>query len=316
MNELRLHPLTCPQCGAPGLVREGTRITDCDRCGARLCLTETASPRYEVEGRLSSAEVAEAARAWLGSRDLAGTVGRPELVLVPYHEMSGRRVGVFDRKVPQRIRNRRIVHGAGGQPQIDLHHYAYKEKPDTKVMLSDIQHLAPAARTPWDLGQFDAREARRTARLRTFDLADAQRRAVVYAEEESPSSFAARRFTDSDAAELVAVSLRTLFFPFWSIPVRSEDGDYELVLDGLSGEPVAWRMPERFPGVAAPWLLLAVPGALAAGQAFRALIMSSGQFELGIIFALGVLGLTAAFWRTARPDWRLRTWPEPGMRPR
>ncbi len=315
MNGLGLRPLTCPGCGAPGLVREGTRITDCDRCGARLCLTETASPRYEVEGRLSSAEVAEAVRAWLDSRDLPGTVGRPELILVPYHEMSGRRVGVFDRTVPERIRRERIVHGPGGQPQIDVHH-TYEEKPDTKVMLSDIEHLAPAARTPWDLGQFQAREARRTARLRTFDLADAQRRAVVYAEEESASAFAARRFTDSDAAELVAVSLRTLFFPFWATPVRSEGGDFEVVLEGLSGKPVAWRMPQRFPGAAAPWLVLAVPGALAAGQALRALIMGTGQFELGIVFALGFLALAVAVWRTARPDWRLETWPDPGMPPR
>ncbi len=36
-----------------------------------------------------------------------------------------------------------------------------------------------------------------------------------------------------------AKSRGTLFFSFWSIPVRSEGGDYEVVLDGLSGKPVA-----------------------------------------------------------------------------
>ncbi|UCF19418.1 MAG: hypothetical protein JSU87_16060 [Gemmatimonadota bacterium] len=319
MNDLKLRPLTCPQCGAPGVVREGTRITECERCGTRLCLTEKSHPRYEVAANLNAAQAITAARSWLDTRGQVGLFGRPELVLVPYHEIAGRRVGVFERKVPVRKGVRRYLHGSQGEETIP--EYVYEEKQDTKVMVADVHHLTPAARTPWDLKMFQADAARRSATLQSFDLVEAQRHATVYAEEQSPSAVAARRFAEAGvtargSAEMAATSPRTLFFPFWSIPLQTEAGSFQIVLEAVGGEIVAWRLPEPYPTPSLTWALLAIVGALGLGHALRALLLDTSAIDPVIAFAVGAAATAAAVIKANRPDWSIRSWPEAGTIPR
>jgi hypothetical protein len=188
-------------------------------------------------------------------------------------------------------------------------------------MVSDVHHLTPAARTPWDLKMFQADEARRSAALRSFDLVEAQRRATVYAEEQSPSAVAARRFaevgiTARGSAEMVATSPRTLFFPFWSIPVKTEAGSFEIVLEAVGGAIVAWRLPEPYPASSLSWALLAIPGALGLGHALRALLFDTSAFDPIVAFAIGAVATATALVRANRPDWTLRSWPEAGTIPR
>ncbi len=311
MNELRLHALTCPQCGAPGLVREGTRITDCERCGASLMLTETFAPKYEAEANLSAAQAVTVARAWLDKRGQAGMLGRPELVLIPYHEISGRRIGVFERKLPVRREVHRTVYSPqSGGTEVETK-VVYDEKEDTKVMIADVQHLTPAARAPWALSMFDAPSARQMARLRSFDLVETQRRATVYAEEQSPSAMTEQRFADKGTAEMVAVSRRTLFFPFWSIPMQTEAGSYEVVVEAITGSVIAWRLPQVFQASSLNWALLAIPGALGLGQALRATLFDTSMIDPVIAFAFGAAACAVALYRSNKPDWIVRSWPEP-----
>jgi ribosomal protein L37AE/L43A len=311
MNELKLHALTCPQCGAPGVVREGTRITACERCGAQLCLTQTASPKYEAVANLSAAEAATAARAWLDKRGLPGMFGRPELVLIPFHEVSGRRVGVFERKMPARREvHRRVYSPQSGGTEVQTK-VVYDEVEDTKVMVADVEHLTPAAKTPWGLTIFDAPAARRLARLQAFDLVEAQRRATVYAEEQTASAMAEQRYSGKGSAEMVAVSRRTLFFPFWSITVQLSSGTYEVVVDGISGHVVAWRLPEIYKSSSLNWALLAVPGALGLGHALRAVLLNTSTLDPVFAFVIGAVATGIALYRSNRPDWIVRRWPEP-----
>jgi hypothetical protein len=311
VSALELYALTCPQCGAAGVVREGTRITECDRCGARLCLTEVSTPRYEAVPELTATEALARVRAWLAGRGSKGTFGRPELLLIPLHEIAGRRVGVFERKLPVRREVLRTVYSAEARGPVVESRVVYDQRRDTKVMVADVHYLTPAARTPWDLTAFDATEARRRARLRTFDLVEAQRRATVYAEERTADAHARARFPGGGPARLVAVSRRTLFFPFWSIPVESRAGSYEVVVDGVTGAIVAWRLPEIYRGAGLTWALLAVPGALGLGQALRAVLFDAAVLDPAVAFTVGVLAVGAALWRSNRPDWRVRSWPEP-----
>jgi hypothetical protein len=316
VNELKLHALTCPQCGAPGVVREGTRITACERCGAPLCLTETTYPRYEAVSNMSAAQAVTAARTWLDQQKQVGMFGRPELVFIPFHEISGRRVGVFERKVPERKRVHRRVYNPQYQTGDIESSWVYEEKEDTKVMVSDVQSLSPAARTPWDLRMFDARAARRSAVLRTFDLVEAQRRATVFAEERSPGAAAGERYADKGQAEMVAASRRTLFFPFWSIPVQTEAGGYEIVIEGVTGDVIAWRLPQPYPASGLTWAMLAVPGALGLGHGLHALFFGAAMISPVISLAAGALLTAIAVGRSNRPDWSLRSWPEQDTIPR
>ncbi len=310
MNELKLRPLKCPQCGAPGVVRRGTRITDCERCGARLCLTEISASKYEVMGRLSAAAALSEARGWLNKRGGIGNFGRPELILVPYHEVSALRVGVFERKVPERKRRKSRDYSSGMGSVDSVESWVYTEKEDTKVMVADVQHLSPASPTPWDLSEFNAREVRRLAPLMPFDLVEAQRRATVYAEEETPSAAAARRFSGG-SAKIVALSRRTLFFPFWSIPVETESGSFEIVLDAICAKVVAWRLPEAYPHTAMIWALLAVPGTFALGYGVKAAFLGGPVFfDPPTALLVGAIASAAALWRANRPDWALRSWPD------
>lgn len=312
MNELKLHPLTCPQCGAPGVVREGTRITECERCGALLCLTETDTPRYEAEANVSAGQAITAARTWMEEQKQTGLFGRPELVLVPFHEVSGRRVGLFERKIPVRKGVRRAMYSSHGGAQDVEVEYVYEDKEDTKVMVSDVQSIAPAARTPWDLRMFNADAARKEARLHGFDLVEAQRRATVYVEERAPELKADHRFGLRGSSEMVAASRRTIFFPFWSIPVQTETGSYEIVVDGIDGTIVAWRLPRIYKASTLNWAVLAVPGALAFGQFLRAILFGGALLDPGIAFVAGLAVLGAALWRSNQPDWSVQTWPDAG----
>ena len=311
MNELRLHPLQCPQCGAAGVVREGTRVTRCERCGVPLCLTDVTVPRYEVEARLDAPAAVAAVRAWLDVQKVEGSIGRPELILIPFHEIAGRRTGVFHRKVPKR----RLVERVRGLEEPDRipeieHRWVQEYRDDTKVLLSDVQILTPAARPPWDLRDFDAHAARRTAMLKPFDLADAQRRATVLAEETSAEDLGLRRFGAGPAAEFISVSRRTLFFPFWTLPVASDGGSYEVVIDALSGGMVAARLPRPFARPDAAWIGLAVVGALGLGIGLRGFLLGDTGVHPLLALLVGLVGTALAVRRSTKPDWELRTWPE------
>ncbi len=311
MSGLNLRPLKCPQCGAPEIVREGTRITPCERCGAMLCMTEVHTPLYEVVSNLSASQAVATVRTWLTTRAQTAIFGRPELVLMPFHEIAGRRVGVFEHKKPERYRIYRERYQPGtGDTRMEPE-WAYEYKEDTKVMIADVEHMAPAANAPWDLSMFDARTARRLAELRSFDLVEAQRRATVYAEEQAASVAEEERFAQKDT-EMVATSHRTLFFPLWSVPVRTQAGEYEVVIDGVTGNVISWRMPESYPTAGLAWGMLAIPGALALGHALHAFIFEPSAFDPIVMFGIGIILTGAAFVRANKPDWRLRRWPEPG----
>jgi hypothetical protein len=316
VNELKLHALTCPQCGAPGVVREGTRITKCERCGALLCLSEVSTPRYEALANMTAAQAAHSARVWLDQQRRVGMFGRPELVLIPFHEVSGRRVGVFERRVPERIRvHRRVYDPQSGGTKIESD-FTYKEKEDTKVMVSDVQQMTPAARTPWDLKMFDPRAARSVARLGAFDLVEAQRRSTVYAAEQSASAVAERRFGEKEGTELVAASRRTIYFPFWSIPVETGEGSYEVVLEAITGKIIAWRMPQPYPSGSLKWAALAVPGALILGHGLNGLFFGGSVIDPMLAAGIGLAATFVALLQARHPDWALRSWPGPETIPR
>lgn len=316
MSQLKLQALTCPQCGAPDFVRQGTRITDCDRCGAKLCLTEVATPRYEAVANLSAAQALNTARGWLDRERRVGIFGRPELIFIPFHEIAGRRIGVFDRKVPERKRVHRRVHDSQAGGTVIESDWTYEEREDKKVMVSDVQHLTPAASAPWDLSMFDARSTRKMAQLRSFELVEIQRRATVYAAEGSATSFGERRFAGGKDTELVADSRRTIFFPFWSIPVRTDEGSYEIVLEAITGKIVAWRLPQPYPSGSWSWALLALPGSLLVGHGLYGVLFGTPTIPPTAALAIGALLSGVALARANRPDWMLRSWPEAGTIPR
>jgi hypothetical protein len=111
---------------------------------------------------------------------------------------------------------------------------------------------------------------------------------------------------------MVAESRRTLFFPFWSIPVQTEAGSYEIVVEGIAGTIVAWRLPRVFKVATLNWAILAVPGALAFGQFLRAVLTGDSILNPGLGFVAGMMLLGPALWRSYRPDWSVQTWPDEG----
>ena len=133
----------------------------------------------------------------------------------------------------------------------------------------------------------------------------------MYAEEQSPSAISKQRFGDKGTAEMVAASRRTLFFPFWSIPMQTEAGSYEVVVEGISGSVIAWRLPEVFRASSLNWALLAVPGALGLGQALRAVFFGTSMIDPVIALAVGIVACGAALYRSKVPDWSIHTWPQP-----
>jgi hypothetical protein len=242
--------------------------------------------------------------------------GRPELVLIPFHEVSGRRIGVFERRVPERVRvHRRVYDPQSGGTKVESD-WSYEEREDTKVMVSDVQQLTPAARTPWDLKMFDSRAARNLARLSVFDLVEAQRRSTVYAAEQSAAAAGERRFGEKEGTELVAASRRTIYFPFWSIPVGTGEGSYEIILEAITGKIIAWRMPQPYPSGSFKWAALAVPGALLLGHGLNGTFFGTPVIQPLLAIGIGAVATVGALLQARHPDWMLRSWPGPETIPR
>ena len=133
---------------------------------------------------------------------------------------------------------------------------------------------------------------------------------TVYVEEERHQLPADYRFALRGSGELVATSRRTIFFPFWSIPLQTETGSYEIVVEGIAGAIVAWRLPRIYQASTLNWAVLAVPGALALGQFLRATLFGSSILNPAIGLVAGIVALGTALWRSNRPDWSVQTWPD------
>jgi hypothetical protein len=92
--------------------------------------------------------------------------------------------------------------------------------------------------------------------------------------------------------------------------LQTGTGSYEILVDGIAGAIVAWRLPQIYQTSTLNWALLAVPGALALGQFLRATLFGSSVLDPAIGFVAGIVVLGAALWRSNRPDWSVQSWPD------
>ncbi len=98
--------------------------------------------------------------------------------------------------------------------------------------------------------------------------------------------------------------------------MRTDEGSYEIVLEGITGSIVAWRLPQSYPAGSWSWALLAMPGSLLAGHGLYGLLFGTPVIPPFAALAVGALATIAALYRANRPDWMLRSWPDPGSIPR
>lgn len=216
----------------------------------------------------------------------ASTLLPPRLYFVPYHHITGRRVGVAHRQVPKTVLEEspgpldRLGSGGG----LGAQHFGeggagprvhVVEQADTKVMITDVQAFIPAfGGRRWDLVEFDAAAARLAAVLNPADVEALQRRATVLSVTLPMEGAESRLVQPGPSSRIVAVQRGTILFPFWLVPFQHDGARYEVIVAGTAGGKVVWAT---------------TPGDHSAPTALRLLALAGG-FLLGV----GLRGVAAA----------------------
>ena len=89
------------------------------------------------------------------------------------------------------------------------------------------------------------------------------------------------------------------------------------MLEAITANIIAWRMPQSYPSGSITWAVLAVPGTLLLGHGLNGILFGGATLINPFVAAfVGLLTALGALLRANHPDWMLRSWPEPGAIPR
>lgn len=298
---MTLLALSCPRCGASLTLPGGARVVECHACGGRALLAlQPPQPLYSVAPQMDRAAATAAVREFLrqppSPAGLASdaSILAPRLYFVPYHEITGRRIGVMRRQVPEVVRQTTPSWSVGGQqgalggPSLGAtaHEPVTRtrivEKADTKVLLADVQTFVPAfGGSRWDLVEFDAAAARLGAVLNPADVEALQRRGTVLSSTVPVEGAESRLVDDGPASRVVGVQRRTVLFPFWLVPFRYRGARYEVLLSAASPRGrVVWAATPGSHTAPTPLRLAAILAGLLLGLGLRGLAAGLGTLHL------------------------------------
>lgn len=285
--------VSCPRCGGALTLPGGARVVTCPSCGGRSLLAlQPPRPVYYLEPAMDASAATAAVRTFLrrppSAPDLAAkaTLLPPHLHFVPYHQVTGRRVGIVHRQIadtvleqPQQLldargqaRQRGLGDPAGMGSRVRI-----VNREDTKVMIADVQAFIPAfGGRRWDLADFDAAEARLGAVLRPADLDALQRRGTVLSTTVPMEGAEARLVQPGPGVRIVAVQRRTLLFPFWLVPVRYRGARFEALVSAVVDGSVVWATTPGDRGAPPPLWLLATAAGFLGGVGGRGLLATAG----------------------------------------
>lgn len=286
--------VSCPRCGSALTLPGGARVVTCPSCQGRSLLSlQPPSPLYYLEPATNASAATAAVRTFLRrpptAPNLAGkaTLLPPHLHFVPYHQVTGRRVGIVRRQVADtvleqpdpylvdaagRVRQRALGDPAGMGSKVRIVH-----REDTKVMIADVQAFIPAfGGRRWDLVEFDAAEARLGAVLRPADVDLLQRRGTVLSTVVPIEGAEARLVQPGPGARIVAVQRRTILFPFWLVPIRHRGARFEALVAAVPDGDVVWATTPGSRGAPPLEWILATAGGFLAGLGGRGLLAAAG----------------------------------------
>lgn len=283
--------VTCPRCGSALTLGGGERVVACHSCGGRSLLSlQPPRPVYYVEPAMNAAAATASVRAFLrrppnAPRLLAtSTLLPPRLYFVPYHHITGRRVGVAHRQVPQTVLENPsgpldTLGGSSGLGSEGLTGSRVRvvEHADTKVMIADVQAFIPAfGGRRWDLVEFDAASARLGAVLNPADVEALQRRATVLSATVPMEGAEKGLVQPGPGSRIVAVQRGTVLFPFWLVPFQHEGARYEVIVAATAGGKVVWATTPGDRSAPTSLRLLALVGGFLLGAGLRGVVAAGG----------------------------------------
>jgi len=265
----RILHINCPRCGGTlGMV--GTeRITKCRFCGTwSLVDAKDVVPEYYVKPLLGEVTARRTVQTLLRDKDMPdGLLSETrfhsaKLYFVPYHEMSGKRLGTMTTSQwkEERTRYSSSFQGLGnpyGSSVVSLREERAmtprKKEVDTRVVMSDIGRIEPAVRlSEWGLEESDLETLRTepAGRLRPMDRKLMERQGKVFDPTESSkdyfSMFDTKGFSayNEDNTEIRETRVKRIYYPVWRIRYRYKGRLFGVTLDGVTGKVMHGRAPQ------------------------------------------------------------------------
>ncbi len=274
----RITHISCPSCAGTLGTETAGRLVECKYCGSHSVVeTPGHVPQYFIEPIMKLVDARRVAQSLLTDRSISENLvaearfHSARLYMVPFYEMSGKRIGTFTQtKVEREVKpiaayNRNAGYYEDYSPTPKSRAPA-KKSVDTKVIIADVLRSGPAVAIPdWGLDQvnFDSIRNELNSALKPFKRSAMERYGQVFDPKVKADDFvkgnlsAAGMKMSKDKTKVAEARIKTVYYPLWRVKFRYKGRLYGITVDGVTGGVLAARAPARDSG-RIMWMLLTV----------------------------------------------------------
>jgi len=324
----KTYHVKCPNCGGLLSARD-ERVLKCKFCGERSLVTVPDwIPSYYLAPRLDL-PAARRAMVNLFKHEAVETgmlktarFEAAEMFFVPLYHLKARRVGTIMVK-PAPVPLKQIARQGMKTFSSALFQENYSEiaaaaermanqKPDTKIILSDVLRSIPALRlSDWGADFLDPEKAVTDAgaQYQSCNREQMDRLGTVLepslsTQESVNRVFNTRDFVNTDNTEIVDQRIDLVYYPVWRVRWKYQGRTFHASLDAVSGEILFARAPAR-QRARVGWLLLVTASVgISVGKmlGFLKLLFLTGSFAMWFmfIFTTAMISFVAFGWNMFR----------------
>jgi len=310
----RTYHLKCPACGGL-LSSRGERVLACKYCGERsLVLIPDWMPSCYLKPRLDIVGARRAMVSLFKNPDVetgmlkTAHLESAELFFVPLYHLQARRVGSFLVK-PQSQNLRQSQRQVIANSSSLTYHESWKEvraleklmnqKPDTKIIISDVHRSVPAVRVEeWGLDSLDperivldAKSGYQAYNREQMDRMSTVLEPAVSAEERVDQIFKMNELISTDQTEIVDRRIDLVYYPVFRMRWRYQQKSFATTIDAITGQLLFARAPARQRARVLWLLLVSAAVGFSAGKILATLkfFIITGVFGLSAMFILATI---------------------------
>jgi hypothetical protein len=264
----KIKHINCGKCGGTLGMAGVDRVIQCRYCGVwSLVDFGEQVPEYFVKPKIAENDARRTITSLLRDPEMPKTLIKQarfhsaRLYFIPFHELTGRRLGTMTMTEFKRVGPRRMVDdvyvGPGGQTMTirkeDRSSTPMEKKVDTRVIMSDITRLEPAlSLKEWGLEESDISAIRSdpAGMLQPMDRREMERRGKIYEASVKPDQMIASVLVKSgtawlqDNTEVGEVRVKRVYYPVWRVRYSYQGRLYGASIDGVTGKVMAARAPQ------------------------------------------------------------------------
>jgi len=310
----RIIHIACPQCAGTLSMTGADRVVKCRYCGTwSLVSAPDHVPEYYLPPKLDENAARRALQALLTDPEMpdgllqSSKFHSASLFYIPYHELSGRRLGTMtlkqrDERIPK-PRTRESIYGSVAygmsltppDPPLTSRASSGKATVDTRVIMGDIAKIEPAVSLPeWGLEEAEIARLRSDPAgvLKPLNRKAMQAQGRIYEPTIPPERMEKELKVQAqaileDTTEVAETKIKLIFYPIWRVRYQFQGRLYGATVDGVTGKIMTARAPQDDQSrvlwlIATSALMSFITGKIAGGVIFSAL--AGGQpFEIFLV---------------------------------